>query len=200
MNNTIIDKKNGSIKLIIGCMYSGKTSQLIREINKWKSIGVNILVINYEDDNRYGTDNFMYSHDKIKTECIKVKELSKINDDTINKYSVIVINEGQFFKDLEIKVTQWCETLGKKIIVSGLDGDFQRKPFGQILSLIPIADEIIKTKALCNLCKDGTSALFSWRLTGELEQTVIGNTNYIPICRKHYCELSNTHLNKINSS
>ena len=55
---------HGSIKLIIGCMYSGKTSELIREYNKWKSINKTVLIINFAEDERYGKDNFLYSHDK----------------------------------------------------------------------------------------------------------------------------------------
>ena len=194
MNYNNISQNNGSLKIILGCMYSGKTSQLIRDINKWKSIDINALVINYAGDNRYSNDNFMYSHDKVKTECVKIQELNEIKSEILDKFSVIIINEAQFFQDLETNVIKWCEELNKHVIVSGLDGDFKRKPFGQILNLIPLADEIIKIKALCNLCKDGTSALFSWRLTSEKEQTVIGNTNYIPVCRKHYCELSKTNI------
>ena len=193
-NNNI--STNGSLKIILGCMYSGKTSQLIRDYNKWKSIEIDVLVINYLDDNRYGNDDFMYSHDKLKTKCLKVESLGEIDSTILEKFNVIMINEAQFFQDLEKVVINWCDNLHKHIIISGLDGDFKRKPFGQLLNLIPIADEIIKTKALCNLCKDGTHALFSWRLTSEIEQTVIGNTNYIPVCRKHYNELSKTNLLK----
>ena len=193
-NNNI--STNGSLKIILGCMFSGKTSQLIRDYNKWKSIEIDVLVINYLDDNRYGNDDFMYSHDKLKTKCLKVESLGEIDSTILEKFNVIMINEAQFFQDLEKVVINWCDNLHKHIIISGLDGDFKRKPFGQLLNLIPIADEIIKTKALCNLCKDGTHALFSWRLTSEIEQTVIGNTNYIPVCRKHYNELSKTNLLK----
>jgi thymidine kinase len=84
----------------------------------------------------------------------------------------------------------WCEKYGKDIIVSGLDGDFKRQPFGKILDLIPYANSVTKLNAFCSRCADGTLAQFTWRLSGEKDQIVIGSTNYIAICRKHYNELS----------
>jgi thymidine kinase len=75
--------------------------------------------------------------------------------------------------------------------VSGLDGDFERKKFGQILDLIPLCDKVTKMTSLCSLCKNGTPGLFSMRLTKEKEQMLIGSTNYIPVCRVCYEE--NTH-------
>jgi thymidine kinase len=74
----------------------------------------------------------------------------------------------------------------KKIYVGGLDGDFERKKFGQILDLIPICDNVRKITSLCSLCKDGTRGIFSMRLTSETEQTVVGSDNYIPVCRDCY--------------
>jgi thymidine kinase len=75
---------------------------------------------------------------------------------------------------------------GKKIYVSGLDGDFQRKKFGQILDLIPLCDKVTKLTSLCSLCKNGEPAIFSMRLTSETQQTLIGSDNYAPVCRACY--------------
>lgn len=182
--------KCGSIKLIIGCMYSGKTSELIREWERWNSIGVNILVINYTKDDRYGSDDFVYSHNKNKAKCIKVLELKDVSEEIIMSHQIILINEGQFFTDLKDCVIKWCDEYGKHIVISGLDGDFERNTFGDIPKLLPLADDIQKMKALCAICKDGTEAIFSLRLSEEKEQTVIGASNYIPVCRYHYIELS----------
>jgi thymidine kinase len=74
----------------------------------------------------------------------------------------------------------------KKIYICGLDGDFERKKFGSILDLIPLCDKVSKLTSLCSLCKDGTPAIFSMRLTEEKEQTIVGSNNYIPVCRKCY--------------
>ena len=76
--------------------------------------------------------------------------------------------------------------MGKKIYVGGLDGDFERKKFGQILDLIPLSDKVTKLTSLCSICKDGTPGIFSKRITTETEQTVVGSDNYIPVCRTCY--------------
>jgi thymidine kinase len=72
----------------------------------------------------------------------------------------------------------------KKIYVSGLDGDFQQNKFGSLLDLIPHCDKVTKLNSLCGICKDGTSAIFSKRITSDTDQTLVGVDNYIPVCRK----------------
>jgi thymidine kinase len=75
---------------------------------------------------------------------------------------------------------------GKKVYIAGLDGDFERKKFGALLDLIPLCDKVTKLTSLCSICKDGTPGIFSMRLTKEKEQMLIGNDNYIPVCRACY--------------
>lgn len=178
------------ISLYLGCMYSGKTSELIRECRRCLTIDKKILAINYALDNRYFGDNFIASHNLEKIACIKVDKLADITDNDINNVEYIFIDEAQFFPDLKQYVLKWCEEYNKNIIIIGLSGDFMRKPFGQILELIPICDKIVKLNALCSFCKNGTEALFTHRLSGGNEQVVIGNNNYVPVCRKHYLELN----------
>ena len=72
----------------------------------------------------------------------------------------------------------------KHIYVCGLDGDYQMKKFGQILDIIPMCNEVEKLSAICAMCKNGTKAYFTLRLTNEKDQKVIGAKNYIPVCRK----------------
>ena len=98
---------------------------------------------------------------------------------------VILINEGQFFEDLCEVVTQMLD-LKKRVYICGLDGDFERKKFGQILDLIPMCDKVTKLTSLCSLCKNGTKGIFSMRLTNEKTQTLVGSDNYIPVCRNCY--------------
>ena len=74
----------------------------------------------------------------------------------------------------------------KKIYICGLDGDFERKKFGQILNLIPLCDKVTKLTSLCSLCTNGTAGIFSKRITCEKEQTVVGSDNFIPVCRSCY--------------
>ena len=182
-------------------MFGGKTSRLISEYKRWEKIGKSVLCINYIKDNRYGTDNFMYSHNMEKAKCVKVLNLSDIPEDLVKNSDIIMINEGQFFTDLVAFCTKWCDEFSKNIIVCGLDGDFQRKPIGQINELIPLCDNVEKLKALCDMCNDEEKApgLFSWRKTNDLQQVVIGN-DYVPLCRKHYLEMQKYRISSASLS
>jgi thymidine kinase len=177
-----------SITLYLGCMYSGKTSELIREYKRWQKIGNSVICINYIDDKRYDVkdeDQFMYSHNMEKVRCIKTKLLNTISVDVLHDIDIIMINEGQFFSDIKEFCENWCDKYNKDIIICGLDGDFEREPMGQMNQLISICDNITKLKALCNICKDETPGLFSWRISNNKSKIHIG-TDYIPVCRKHY--------------
>jgi thymidine kinase len=176
------------ITLYLGCMFSGKTSELIKLYRKCAVINKKVLSINFAQDNRYSSDDSIVSHNLDKIDCVKVSKLSEVIPKMIIEHDYIMIDEGQFFPDLKEYVLKWCEVYKKNIIVIGLDGDYKREAFGQILDLIPIADQVTKLKALCKLCNDGTEALFTHRLSTEDKQIVIGNSNYIPVCRQHYLE------------
>jgi len=183
----------GTIHVVIGCMYSGKTSYIIKEYKKWKSIGKKVICINNKFDNRFGIENqkFVCSHDLVKEQCYECLKLNDLDESLLNNVDVILINEGQFFEDLIPFCMKWCEEKDKNIIVCGLDGTFDRNSFGQMLELIPKAESVIKLSAFCSICKDGTAAPFSLRLSDEKDKIIIGTNNYIPVCRKHYCELIN---------
>ena len=184
MNN---GKKNvGTIEIIMGCMFSGKTSYLLSYVDKMSSIGIKPLIINSHINTRdmIGT---LTNHNNQQTCCITVKNLSDINFDILNLHQYIFIDEGQFFEDLFDTVLFWCEKLCKNIYIFGLDGDFKRQKFGGILDLIPYADKVKKLTGFCSLCNDMTPSLFTFRKSCDTEQTVIGNKDiYIPVCRKHY--------------
>jgi thymidine kinase len=96
-----------------------------------------------------------------------------------------LINEGQFFDDLYDCVIDMLKE-NKQVYIAGLDGDFERKKFGQILDLIPHCDEVTKLTSLCSICKNGKPGIFSLRLSRETKQTVVGSDNYIPVCRNCY--------------
>lgn len=183
-------QKYGTIKIVLGCMYSGKTLEVIKECKRWESISRKAICINFEGDTRYGHDEKLYSHDLSTISCIKVATLEQVDIESIKNGDIILINEGQFFPDLVKYCVLWCETYGKDIIVSGLDGDFKRNTFGKILDLIPYANSVTKLNAFCKVCADGTFAHFSRRLTNEKDQMVIGSDNYIAVCRKHYNTLN----------
>jgi len=180
--------KCGQINLIIGCMFSGKTSELIRECRRRLNIGQKVLGINYSDDKRYTNEDYIVAHNLERIKCLRAKYLKDIPLSEIQKVDFIFIDEGQFFSDLKEYVIKWCEEYNKSITIISLDGDFQRNVFGNIFQLIPYCNKITKLTALCKLCCDGTEALFTCRKSNENEQVIIGIENYIPLCRKHYLE------------
>ena len=173
--------KSGYLEIILGSMYSGKTSRLVEIYKQCQFCNISVIVINHTIDNRYD-DNLMSTHDQIKIPCLKTEKLFYL---LIIRSDVILINEGQFFPDLEAFVEKMLEQK-KQIYICGLDGDFERKKFGQILNLIPLCDKVTKLTSLCSLCKNGTPGIFSKRITSEKEQTVVGSDNYIPVCRSCY--------------
>ena len=178
----------GKLELIIGPMFSGKSTELIKRIRLLQKIDKKILVIKPIIDSRYN-QNKITSHNYESVDCIVLEKLEDIKDNDVIKYNTIVIDEGQFFSDLVHVVTKWVDNFNVDIIVGGLDGDFQRQPIGTILNLIPYADQCYKLTSLCSICKDGTNAPFSFRLTNSIDKVLVGGSEtYIPVCRKHFNE------------
>ena len=171
---------NGYLSLVLGPMFSGKTSSLIskyREINRKK------VVVNYAGDTRYNVATILTSHDGVTLPCIQAFALETVMSELLAN-DVIFINEAQFFTDLQVCVLELVNDWGKEVYVYGLDGDFRHERFGSVLDLIPESDEVIKLRAICSTCGQANRAIFSQRLTGESEQVVIGSNNYAPLCRK----------------
>ena len=177
----------GYLELILGSMFSGKTSYLLDVYKKSMFCNIPIAVINYAADNRYTTESMLSTHDKQMIPCILANTLYDAisnNLALITTAETILINEGQFFPDIEEQVRVLVEQSHKRVYICGLD--FERKPIGRLLQLIPFCDEVVKLKSLCSICRDGTPGIFSFRTTREMDQVVIGSSNYIPLCRKCY--------------
>jgi thymidine kinase len=187
----------GHLSLLIGCMFAQKTTELLRRVRRYRSIGYHVLVINYIGDTRYGKE-CIASHDKEVEKAICVSTLAEVDHMARSQeFQVIVIDEGQFFPDLFQYVTMWADTLPVHIVIAGLDGTSERKPFGDILNLIPHAEEVERLEAFCSVCGDGTIANYSQYKglrsvengANTKEEVVIGGTEiYRPVCRKHYLE------------
>ena len=178
----------GYLKIILGPMTSGKTTELIKEYNRHNAGGFKCCFINHSTDNRYGSGtNKTSTHNKSVVEntfsCNKLDYLMLDENNRIDQFDVFFINEGQFFSDLKFYVDYLVNRKNKKVYVCGLDGDFRREKFGTLLDIIPICDDIIKLKALCIECKK-SEALFTYRLTNDKEQTVVGGSeSYCALCR-----------------
>tara|TARA_B100001093_G_C26612474_1_gene920837 strand:+ start:165 stop:710 length:546 start_codon:yes stop_codon:yes gene_type:complete len=175
----------GSLEIIMGPMFSGKTELLIKKYNlialenKEK-----VIAFNYFKDTRYG-ENKIVSHNQKFIQSINIEKLSEIFlNEKISTCKYIFINEAQFFIDLKETIIKLVEVYKKNVIICGLDSDYKREKFGDIWDLIPFADNIYKLNGKCNDCMN--KSLFTHRVTNEKNQEVIGTDNYIPLCRKCY--------------
>ncbi|KAH7511142.1 hypothetical protein ACOSP7_002860 [Xanthoceras sorbifolium] len=179
---------SGEVHVIIGPMFAGKTTALLRRIRSEGNNGRNVAMIKSSKDTRYAIDSVV-SHDGIKFPCWALPDLtsfrSKLGDDAYEKLDVIGIDEAQFFEDLYDFCCNAADFDGKTVIVAGLDGDYLRRSFGSVLDVIPLADTVTKLTARCELC--GKRAFFTLRKTGEKQTELIGGADvYMPVCRQHY--------------
>lgn len=178
--------RSGYLELILGPMFSGKTTRLINIYNFESDNNKRVKVINFSADTRYH-DSMLSTHDKVMIPCVFAHKISDVcQENMIYNYDIILINEGQFFPDLYESVCELVETHKKIVYVCGLDGDFKRNKFGKLLDLIPVCDNVIKLSATCSSCNK--PAIFSKRLSTEEQQIIIGSSNYAPMCRRCYNE------------
>lgn len=182
------------LDIIVGPMFAGKSCELIKRIRSLKVLQKKFIVIKPKIDNRY-EENMIVSHSFEKENCLILNKLSDIYSEEIflDTIYTIFIDEGQFFDDLKEVVLNLVDNLNINVVITGLDGDFNRNKFGQILDLGSYADSIIKLNALCMKCMDGTPAPFTKKInspkgTGYKDQIIeIGAGDiYESVCRKHY--------------
>ena len=172
-----------SLDVIMGGMFSGKSTELIRRVTRHEAINNYVLVINSNKDTR-SSESVVMTHDSQKRHCVKLKDLLGIS---IDDYDVIAIDEAQFFPGLRSFVEQALNA-NKHVIVAGLDGDYKQRPFGELFDVIPLANEVIKLRALCMDCHDGTPGPFTKRCITCSQDTieVIGGKEiYKAVCRRH---------------
>ena len=196
-----------TLDIILGPMFSGKTSKLLnitQKINQENEKENNqnlIFIIKPDFDRRYeesDDQSNIISHDGLKQKCYLVNNLEKfkiiieknIHDKiSLTKNLWIIIDEGQFFKDLRVFCEDMFETIGKrinvKIVVSGLDGDFKKNSIGEILTLIPICGSVVKLRGKCDYCNN--ESIMSQRISKVKSQVLVGgNDMYRPTCREHH--------------
>ena len=164
-------------------MFSGKTTELLKIYNSHKACSIKVCAINHSSDKRYH-DSKLSTHNRDMIDSINLDKLSLISP-LLHMYDVFVINEGQFFNDLYDIVNIMVNLHKKKVYVAGLDGDFKRRKFGQMLDIISLADDVIKLKSICINCKKN-EGIFTHRLSNEQQQILVGNNNYTSLCRHCY--------------
>ncbi|XP_064618002.1 thymidine kinase, cytosolic-like [Liolophura sinensis] len=172
-------KPKGQIQIIFGPMFSGKTTELVRRMKRYQLANYKCLVVKYSKDDRYDIDG-VATHEGQVLPAVSAMSLMDLCC-AAGCHDVIGIDEGQFFPD----VVEFCDIMaemGKTVIVAALDGTFQKKGFGNILNLVPLAESVVKLNAVCMKCFSAAS--FTKRKGSEKEVEVIGGADkYLAVCR-----------------
>ena len=177
-------KETGWIEVIAGCMFSGKTEELIRRLRRAQIARQNVKIFKPKIDTRF-SDNSIVSHSEQSLPSVLIDDINDIL--TLGKDAqVIGIDEAQFFSIDIINVCDKLANNGKRVIVAGLDQDFKGIPFEPMPQLLAIAEYITKTLAICVIC--GNPADKTQRKTSSGERVIVGASNvYEARCRKcHY--------------
>lgn len=191
----------GFLQITFGPMFSGKTTRLIQNIHKYLDVNEargtpkRGMIINSSLDERVVKEvcGNLTTHSSVNRKirediiCIKVMKLSMISNEMIKDVDFIAVDESQFFPDLGI-VNDWVE-LGKYVHLSGLIADYNRRPFGDLLKLFPIADDVEQLKAFCISCNGHEMNAPFTKILKESDTPenchVGGYETYIPVCGKH---------------
>ncbi len=177
--------RTGWIEVVCGSMFSGKTEELIRRLNRARIAKQRVQIFKPQIDKRYSEENVV-SHDANSVASIPVQSASQILFYS-NEYDVVGVDEAQFFDNELASVCDQLANDGVRVIVAGLDMDFQGKPFGPIPALLATAEYVTKVHAICMHC--GNLAQYSHRKVEGNKLVMLGETEtYEPLCRKCFNE------------
>lgn len=180
----------GSIHLIFGPMFAGKTTELLQRVAWEQSEGRKVALVKSSIDTRYDKAAVV-SHNGLKMPCMTVnckEDLKEMFDlERLQEVDVIAVDEAQFIRGL----SEWCMTAvdvyKKTVLIAGLDGDFQRKRFGDVVEMVPVAESVTKLSANCRIEGCSRRAHFTFRKSGDMTKEVVGGEElYMPVCRAHY--------------
>jgi thymidine kinase len=190
-NSVRVTGKRGSIEVITGSMFSGKTEELIRRLRRAQYAGLRVEIFKPSLDNRY-SETRVVSHDSTSIISTPVDNASSILLLAAD-VQVIGIDEAQFFDNSIVEVCNTLADNGIRIVIAGLDMDFMGKPFGPMPALLSIAEFVTKVHAICMRC--GNLAQYSFRKSEDDQVVLLGEKNlYEPLCRNCY----NAALNKVS--
>ena len=179
------NQNSGSIEVICGGMFSGKTEELIRRLRRAEIAKLSVVIFKPQLDSRFKKEHIV-SHNRREMKSILIEDPKQILKMAIS-YEVVGIDEAQFFDN---KITEVCQKLAKdykRVIVAGLDKDYRGNPFGPMPHLMAEADYLDKLRAICTKC--GNTASNSQRMTQDLEKIVLGELDkYEPRCRGCFIE------------
>jgi thymidine kinase len=173
--------RTGWIEVICGSMFSGKTEELIRRLNRAKIARQKMQIFKPALDKRYHEENIV-SHNDNSIPSIPVQSSQQISDLAQN-CEVVGFDEAQFFDEGIVEVCDQLANAGKRVIIAGLDMDYLGKPFGCMPQLMAIAEYVTKVHAVCMVC--GEVASHSYRLSPSNERVLLGETDlYEARCRR----------------
>ncbi|MBU4501599.1 MAG: hypothetical protein KKA79_03345 [Nanoarchaeota archaeon] len=177
----------GKIDVLLGPMFSGKTTSLIKRVQELEDEGKTVKIFKPRVDNRYG-EEVICSHDKISRKAYNIQDISEAE---VEKVDVVVIDEYFFFKDNLLDYCKIWKDKGKHVIVAGLDLDHKGEPMPFIDSektsqdLIDMADEVTYLKSKCEIC--GKEATMTERTVESNTERLVGGTEYYrPVCKEHH--------------
>lgn len=165
--------KSGWIEVICGCMFSGKTEELIRRLNRALIAQQKVEIFKPAVDTRYHTENIV-SHSEREIRSTPVQFASDIIL-LAGECDVVGVDEAQFFDDAIVDVCNTLANSGKRVIVAGLDMDYEGNPFGPMPNLLAVAEYVTKVHAIC--AQTGELASFSYRLADNDSRVLLGEKN-----------------------
>jgi len=184
---TLTPQKTGWIEVICGPMFSGKTEELIRRLVRAQIAKQEVAIFKPSLDDRF-QENYIVSHNQRRIKSIQVSNPEQILEYK-DKAAVFGIDEAQFFQPAIVSVCGELAKNRKRVVVAGLEKDYQAKPFGPMPDLLVNAEYITKVNAICMKC--GDPANFSHRISREKKQVVVGETDkYEALCRRCYIKLN----------
>ncbi|MGE5313378.1 MAG: thymidine kinase [Acidobacteriota bacterium] len=176
-------QNTGWIEVIAGCMFSGKTEELIRRLRRAQIARQKVLIFKPKIDNRYSA-NQIVSHSEQSLISTVIEDAREILTHAADA-QVIGIDEGQFFGPNIVDICEQLANSGKRVIVAGLDQDYRGKPFEPMPQLMAVAEYVTKTLAICMVC--GNPADRTQRITDSHERVVVGAKGaYEARCRHCY--------------
>ena len=176
-------QRSGWIEVVTGCMFSGKTEELIRRVRRATIANQKVKIFKPKQDNRYSEENVVSHNDNAITSIVvaSCRDIILQIDDT----EVVGIDEAQFFHQDLVKVCEQLALNGTRVIVAGLDLDFRGVPFGPMPQLMAVAEYVTKVHAICPHC--GNLATHSYRLSDNQDMVLLGEKDaYEPRCRTCY--------------
>lgn len=175
-----------SLDIILGPMFAGKSSRILSIESRYAAVGLRVLILKHTSDNRYGQQDDVITHDRRRVPCRRILSLNEVENETLERFDVVIVDEAHFFPGLVNFVHRVVEGFSKSLFLVGLDGDSNRLPFGELLQCIPLADRVERITGFCHRCANGTPGLFSYRRSGPHDQQVIvgGPERYETLCRR----------------